>query len=312
MKKYLYIALAAAALTSCSSDETLDVQKEAISFGEAFIGNSTRATDPSYGPNAGDKKLTAFKVYGTVEGTNIFDGDNVTKGDAAYGTEAWGCDGATQYWIAGADYIFDAVVDATSTTTDQTTGLPTKLTYNTSSQKDMLHNRVITNGKPTTNNGLVTFEFTHLLSKVNFTVTNETAATATNYRYTITDINITNAYTVGDYAVPAGTWDNLTTAPYAIDDITANSASTAEAEAEVLLIPGANVGVSFNANIEYKKSDDTWVVISTVEKAFTNQITLAANTAYNFNVTVKLDDEIKFTAKDLNAWTNADDTDLTI
>ena len=104
----------------------------------------------------------------------------------------------------------------------------------------------------------------------------------------------------------------MTTSSYSIANITAASASTAEAEAEVLLIPGANVGVSFNANIEYKKSDDTWVVISTVEKAFTNQITLAANTAYNFNVTVKLDDEIKFTAKDLNAWTNVDDTDLTI
>ena len=65
MKK-LFIAIAAlAAMTSCSQDEVMEVaQKQAISFGNAFVGNSTRAAnDPSYGTS---NSLKAFNVWGTV------------------------------------------------------------------------------------------------------------------------------------------------------------------------------------------------------------------------------------------------------
>ena len=50
MKKYLFIALAAAAMTSCSQDEVMDaIQGEEIKFSNAFVENATRATDPTYG-----------------------------------------------------------------------------------------------------------------------------------------------------------------------------------------------------------------------------------------------------------------------
>ena len=195
MKKLFTILAVAATLVSCAKEDVVrEAEGEAIQFGNAFVENSTRAAvDPSYNAT----NLTQFNVYGAVEGVNIFDGDVVKKGGATYGT-AWTVENApTQYWIAGADYIFDAVVDATETVIDTATGLPTTLKYNTSTQKDMLHNRVRTNGKPTDNNGLVAFTFTHLLSKVKFTVTNNTAADAANYRYTITDIAITNANLTG-------------------------------------------------------------------------------------------------------------------
>lgn len=307
MKKIFISFLAVAALAACNKAEVIDTNKgEAIAFGDAFVDNATKAaTDPSYNAT----NLEAFKVYGAVEDVNIYAGANVTKGAAAYG-EAWTTDAQTQYWIAGANYVFDAVVDATAVTTDSNTGLPTSLNYNTNTQKDMLHQRVTTVGKPTTNNGLVAFTFTHLLSKVKFTVENETASDATNYQYTITDIAITNANLIGNYAVPAGTWSDVTTGSYTIPAMTVASAAKEECEAEVLLIPGENkVGMTFNVNVQMKKGSD-WVTIETYPQDFDEVIALAANTAYNFNVTVGLDDQIQFTAKPVAEWSTNPDTTL--
>lgn len=310
MKKYLYIAIAAATLASCSQDDTLDaIQGEAIQFGNVFVGKSTRAaeaTDPSYSTTTGKGvALTAFKVYGTVGGVNIFDGDNVTKGTAAYG-DAWGCDGGAQYWVAGANYVFDAVVDATVTTTDETTGMPTSLNYKVSTQKDMLHQRVTTTGQPTANNGLVAFQFTHLLSKVKFTVSNTSNSNATNYRYTITDIVITNAYTEGDCSVPAHTWSNQVAGTYNIYDMTVSSNTTEECATEVLLIPGANIGISFNLNVQIKNGDK-WETISTVPFSKTEAVTLVANNAYNFKATYAMGGDIQFTAVQMPEWTSGGD-----
>lgn len=308
MKKLLISMLAVATLASCAKEETLSFDKgEAIQFGNAFVENSTRATDPSY--NTTTKPLESFMVYGAVEGVNIFDGDTVERGNAAYGA-AWAIkDAPTQYWIEGARYTFDAVVDATSVTSNkETDGLPTSLNYNTNTQKDMLHNRVTTVGKPTANDGLVAFTFTHLLSKVKFTVTNNTASTATRYRYTVSEIKITNANLVGDYAIPGGTWSGLTTGNYTIPNMTIASNSTVDCEAEVLLIPGTNkVGMTFNVNVQMFDGT-TWKTIKTYPKTYTDVKALVANNAYNFKVTVGLDDDIQFTATQSPTWDGKDTT----
>lgn len=307
MKKLFTILAVAASLVSCAKEEVVRRDLgEVIQFGNAFVDNATRATDPSYNAT----NLTSFTVYGAVENVNIYPGTVVSKGNADYG-EAWTIDpdAPKQYWIAGANYIFDAVVDATEVVTDSATGLPTTLKYSTVGQKDMLHNRVTTVGKPTDNDGLVAFTFTHLLSKVKFTVENTTAEAATNYRYTVTDIAITGANLTGDYAVPAGTWGNLTTGNYSIADMTIASAATEECATEVLLIPGTNkVGMTFNVNVEMKKGDQ-WVTIETYPKSYAEVIALAANTAYNFSVSVGLDSDIQFTATEMPEWSNGNTAD---
>ena len=320
MKKYLYIALAAAALTSCSSDDTLDVvQGEEIQFGGGYIENSTRAAiDPSYhtGTATTEKPsvLTSFNVYGTVEDVNIFNASSVTKGNAAYGA-AWTCTATKQYWVAGADYIFDAVVDATEVYTDAN-GLPSSLKYDASTQKDMLHDRVTTTGQPA--EGLVKFNFTHLLSKVKFTVSNKTTADAANYQLTVTDIIITDAYATGNYAVveqtvdnstvAAGSWYNTTVGTHAIADMTvASNSIDQECEKEVLLIPGANVGISFNINVQIK-TGDTWKTLTTVPVNKTGVKTLVANNAYNFKVEYAIGGEIQFTAEEMPEWTTDGNT----
>ena len=316
MKK-LFLAIALlATVASCTKDNVINQDKELIGFGGPFISNSVKsAADPSYVTTDDNTKnnLTSFNVYGAVEGVNIFNGNLVSKGSSAYGS-AWSCAGTTQYWVAGADYIFDAVVDATTVNTDNQTGLPVSLYYEASTQKDMLHNRVTTTGKPTTNNGLVAFSFTHLLSKVKFTVENTTSADATNYRYTVTDIVITNAYATGKYAVvdqkdsenkdvTKNTWFDLTKGTQSIADMTIASNTTEECAKEVLLIPGAEVGVTFNVNAQIKDGND-WKTLTTTPVTKTGVVTLVANNAYNFQVSVGMGGKIEFTANTLPSWTN--------
>ena len=304
MKKYLYIALAAAALTSCSSDDTLDVQKEAIAFGDAFVENGTRAaTDPSYGPQ---NEIKSFTVYGTVEGVNIFNGATVTKGDAEYGA-AWSCP-VTQYWVDDADYEFAAVVGATKTNCDNTTKMPTSLEYTASNQTDMLYQKVTTTGQPTTNGGLVAFTFNHLLAKAKFTFTNTTdhssVQTGTTYTYDITNLQITNTYGSAVYNVTSG-WDVTNSSAVATEfgSITALANGTPqECAAEKLLIPGlTSVTVSFKYVI---KVNDTKIyeTENPVTATATIEGGIKANNAYNFNVSLGLNNKIEFTVTAAPAW----------
>lgn len=298
MKKLFISMLAVAALASCSQEDVIVADKgELIGF-NSFVENSTRAAiDPSYNAST----LAYFDVYGAVNGVNIFAGDRVTRNNKEYGV-AWdmASTAPTQYWITGASYIFDAVVDATTVATDNNTGLPTALTYDMAGQKDMLHSRVV----PATNSGLVTFNFTHLLSKVKFTVKNDSAVDD-NYRYTVTGITLTNVYTMGDYAIPAYTWGNTTVGTYAITDMTIAGGATEECATEVLLIPGANIGISFNVNAQIFDGEE-WVTLTTTPVVKTGVTTLVANNAYNFIATVKMGGKIEFTATQLPEWVDGD------
>lgn len=314
MKKLFTILAVAATLVSCAKEDVVrEAEGEAIQFGNAFVENSTRANDPSYSKN----DIASFKVYGTVEGQNIFAGANVTK-TADYG-KAWSCDGATQYWIAGADYIFDAVVDATAITTDTTTGLPTVLNYKVATQKDMLYDRVETTGKPVDNDGLVAFEFTHLLSKINFTVTNTTFGdSATNYSFVVRNIKF-NGAVEGNYKVSTG-WDsdNFVDGVVEVGNgndkvITVATAAAAQTVAdlntEVLLLPDTYT-ISFTVDILYNGKLLTTTNYPATDSDPSYTRALAANNAYNFNIEVSLGDPIKFTVEKKPEWTPTTDVTL--
>ena len=316
MKKFLFLAIAAAAMTSCSQDEVMEVaQKQAISFGTSFVDKSTRAasaTDPSYYTDGkdGHVQLEAFNVYGTVNGVNIFNGNAVTKEDADYG-EVWTQAGTPQYWVPGASYVFDAVVDATEVVTNQTTGLPETLKYTTSTQTDMLHNRQKVESAAA-NQGVVAFTFTHLLSKVKFSIVNSTDADATNYQYVITDATLTNVYTNGDYAVPNGTWSEQVVGTYALDDeFIVSSAETEFNAKEVLLIPGSAVGISFTVELQTKDAEDKWATVSSEDKTYTAVLgkdnVLVANNAYHFILKVGIGNKIEFTATEMDEWETVED-----
>ena len=314
MKKILISMLAVAALVSCSKEESILVdQGEAIAFGNAFVDNATRAdaaTDPSYSTTTGKGvALTQFNVYGAVNGVNIFNGNAVTKGSAAYGA-VWTLTGNKQYWITGADYEFVAVVDGnkedvTETHTDADSGIPTSIDYTVDGVTDLLCASVV---RPdNTDTSIVGFDFEHLLSKVKFSVENTSDAAATNYRIKLTSAKITGVYESGAYGVAARAWTATDTTDFVLENLTVASAATQFNSNEILLIPGNNVGVYVKANIE--ATDDNganWTAVSEVEKNFTNVLgngkTLVANNAYHFAVSLGIGTEIKFTATEMPDW----------
>ena len=178
----------------------------------------------------------------------------------------------------------------------------------------MLHNRVEVTSA-TADQDVVTFNFTHLLSKVKFSVVNKTDADATNYRYVIKNATLTNVYTEGDYAVPGATWSSLVNdGTYALDaELTVNSNDTQYNAKEVLLIPGSAVGVSLTAELQATADNGTtWKTVATYPKTFTAVLgegnVLEANHAYNFILEVSVGNPILFTATTLPDWENGNTT----
>lgn len=322
MKKYLYIAIAAAALTSCSQDEVMEVAKgEAISFG-TFVENSSRAADPSYSTTQGKgTTLTQFNVYGTVNDVNIFNGNSVTKGNAGYGSAWTQADNKLQYWIPGANYKFVGIVDGnkenvTATTTNSTTGMPETISYTADGATDLLCATVVRENN--TNYEVVPFTFTHLLSKINFTVTNKSAA-ADGYSFVVGNIQFAGNVT-GTYNVEKAEWktDGFTTGSTIVgnqrtvdgttvkDIVVATKATSNELGTEVLFLPGT-YAITFTVDILYNGT-----VITTNDypaEGTTYSYTLAQNTAYNFNIEVSVGNPIQFTATTMSDWVNGNTAD---
>ena len=327
MRKYLYIAIAAATLASCSQDETLDVQKEAIAFGEAFVGNSTRAaaTDPSYTAAT----LKTIKVWGAVTGTNgaveVFK-DNTVSG-AVGAQSVWNCSDRTQYWIPNAKYNFAAVVDAGSVTLG-TDLLPASISYTASAQKDLLYAKSIEYTGKTSGNDLVKFDFAHLLSKVKFTAVNTMADT--KYTFAINNLQITNSAASGTVNVPltspatsadwtvatgdnsdaATNFGNITGVTYQAAPAEGQTATVYECETEKFLIPEDFTTSKLNITFDLVWSYDGKEVTTESNLGGSVPVNLLPGNAYNFVISKGLNTPIQFTVETLPSWTTTQDVNV--
>ena len=289
MKKLFTILAVAAAVVACQKNETIALDNgEAIAFGNAFVENSVRADYSS-------TDLKGFTLYGTVNNVNIYNEVAVTKGTANYG-DAWTCP-VQQYWIEGAAYKFAAVVDADEVIVDETTKMPKSLVYAAAGQKDMLYKYVEKTGQAKGDNDIVGFTFTHLLAKAYFTLTNNT--NDTKYTYSISNVQVTNAYQNGVYAVTGdnGSWTGSDPDDTNFDSIENVAYGKPQTNAAVLLIPGASVGVSFKVTL---KIDNKEVTSYDVTKD--TVVTPTANSVYNFNVAISPNDPIQFTVTAKPNW----------
>lgn len=300
MKKILCAVLALAAMASCSKEYTVDYNKEAIAFGEAFVENSTRATDPSY---SGTTDFTSFNVWGTVNGgaglVPIFAGEAVT-GTVGTGNE-WTCT-KKQYWVKDAIYNFAALANAATVTLGEDK-LPKTVTY-TANQTDLVYAKSAQYTGLESSNPLVAFTFKHLLSLVTFTVENGSQS-ATGYSFEVKNIKIAGV-TAGtcDVTTSPVTWSNPTSGNYTIDPITVNnSTASADCGTSLLIIPGT-VSVTFDVDI---LCDGTKIGTKAYSKA---DIALAAGYSYNFIVEPTVGQEIKFNVANDPAWTNGDDVTI--
>lgn len=307
MKRIFVAIMALGALVSCSKDELVSVNRQAIQFGNAFVENSTRATDPSYSA----KDIASFNVYGTVEGNVIFNGNTVTKGDAAYNA-AWTLSGTPQYWVEGADYVFVGIVDGNKTNVTKTNlvnGMPSTIEYTADGATDLLCQTIEMTAEEDEDD-LVAFNFSHLLSKVNFTVNNNSSSAA-GYSFVVKNITFAGN-TKGVYNVANETWGTFTTGNTVIGNgtdkniVVATGATSNELGAEVLFLPGTYT-ISFTVDILY----DGKLITTTNYPASgsTYSHTLEQNHAYNFNVEVSVGNPIKFTVSEQPTWENGNTHD---
>ena len=305
MKKTIFAILALAAVAACNKAEVIESNPgETIEFGDAFVDNATKADYSS-------TDVTAFNVYGTVNDVNIYSATSVTKGSAAYGS-AWTC-GVTQYWIDGAAYKFAALVDVPAgNVTCDGNGMPVSFTYTADGQTDILYDYALATGKAAGQNGVVAFTFKHLLAKAYFTVTNQT--NDTKYTYTVSNVKVTNTYPSGTYTVyttddGTGSWGSYGAATSTAFATIENVAyGTPKKNAEVLLIPGATVGVSFTVTLSIDGK-----VVTSFDHAVANVATLAQNSVYNFDVKLSPNDPIQFTVTAKPTWnTPVSDNTVTV
>lgn len=212
MKKLFIAILAVTGLVACSQDQLVEAPKSvAIAFDNAFVNNSTRATDINI------ENLSGFGVYGSVvngQGQQglIFNNQEVKKNGNAYSYSP------AQYWIANAQYDFVAIAPYTDAkwtyaTTDAKNGTLSFNNENAAANQDLLFasaartTQGITSNKPEA----VSFTFNHLLSRVKFTFVNGFAS-GSNITLKITDVHITDTYKSGTIDVADGAVANTWTA----------------------------------------------------------------------------------------------------
>ncbi|MBQ9137032.1 MAG: fimbrillin family protein [Alistipes sp.] len=300
MKK-IFIAMLALAAASCAKNEVVELNREAIGFGDVFVENATRATDPSY---SGTADFTSFQVWGTVNGgaglVAIYADDSVSGAVGA--NSVWTCTSQKQYWVKDAEYYFAALANADNVALGDDK-LPKTVTY-TADQTDLVYAKSAKYVGLESDNPLVAFTFNHLLSLVNFTVENGSQE-AEGYSFEVNGITI--AGTTGgtcDVTASPVAWTQTTAGNYSIDAITVdNSTASKDCGTALLVIPGT-VSVSFNVDI---LCDGTKIATKAYSKA---DITLAAGNSYNFVVTPKVGEEIKFNVENDPTWTSADDTTI--
>lgn len=283
MKKTFIALMTIAALAACNKAEVIETAKgDAITFGEAFVDNATKADYST------DMSLAKFQVWGTVTGNgntvNLYNGAEVT---GTVGDAVWDCT-QTEYWVPSCSYSFIAIADATSVTApDAQKNMPTEIGYTVAAKKDLL---IATATATTDENatpdpaGPVAFTFSHLLSKVLFSFEYGVVDNA-KYKFNITDVTISGLTEKGKYTVNNGKWaaDGSTTTSLSFGAGSANvtpSADAASAASHQILPLTQTLTVTVTYDIIY--NDVTIMKGETQTGTLTQEFAKA--TVYSINV----------------------------
>ena len=334
MKKTLLLVAAAVALVACSNEETVrQSAPEAIGFDNAFVENSTRSVnDPSFDA---DNMFSDFAVYGFVEGAVLLDGVRVAKENLATDQTktGWEYDG-TQYWVAGANYNFNAVAPLTNggwtkTAADATS---TTLSFTNNGTTDLLYAYATAEGKAEKNDP-VAFTFRHTLSKVKLSF--ENAYNATNATIKVSDVKITDAYATGNVVLTDATaWSTqdgkleLAFGNAVANDATSTDAlafaynTTLESYNELFMIPGEGPTLDGEKHTYTVTFTVDLIVSGTVVKTYEHTINAVfapeAGKSYDLKATINAEnidpehaqEPIEFTVNALPGWGDTNDQNI--
>ena len=331
MKKLLVSVLAIAGLVACTQETTL-VQKgnAPMEFGGVFVENATRA-NTAVDPSTTTESIKGFDVWGFMDSPEgvVFEDENVTgeQGKFTYDN--------TQYWIPGHTYYFAALAPMDSANWDLNTANAGKLgagvvTFeNINGTEDLLYaaEAVSTEGLEVgqaPEDGVVKFQFSHLLSKVKFSFTN---GFDNNNAY----IDVKNVKMVApskatiDLAVE-NWWDNddwklVDAVPVTLEfgDACAKTAKGVQqvTDNERLTIPAEQTyKVTFDVALYF---GDVLAFTKTLESDV--KVSLEMGKAYNFKATLDEtniageDGQLKpivFDVEEVKEWENAAEQDITV
>ena len=302
MKKLFVIALATAALASCSKVEPIEPgYKSAIGFNKSFVDNSTKAL-------IDNSNIANFAVWGTEEGEPIFANDDVT---GTYGGD-WTYTATKRYWHTGNDYVFAAVApaDQGDKVTALAAGLPSTAEYTLATtlaeQVDLLYATASVADVAEGYNTAVGFTFAHQLAKVDFHIKNSYPA---GYTVRIDDLKIkaSKSATVtfpGAWSAHAALADDFKL-PFEIATIATNATGVSN---QSLIIPKAAWATA--GDIFYTVEGTATVVmgstdVETISLAYELKDELKAGFHYNITADVTPGNPIEFNVTGVNGFTTA-------
>lgn len=261
MKKILFLAMAAAAMVSCSQNEEFEnAGKQAEIKFQSLVKAGTKATVITTGTL--DKfAVSAYNTGATETGAKLSDpfinnktvsyDQNAVKWNIADGPYYWPMDDNVQFFaylnVDGATYSLDA--DASYPQVAYT------IAATAADQKDFVVAKLEGQKKA---EGAITLPFTHALTQVNFSV----KAGNEKLTYKVTGIKISGLYSAGIYSFDKGEWtttgaaDASYTYPLSITeaDVTVTGAeakSLTITNGALMLLPQA-MTASTNITISYE------------------------------------------------------------
>lgn len=209
MKKILFLAMAAAALVSCSQNEEFEnaAQKAEIKFA-GVVKASTKATVVD---NTNFEKFTVNGYATSGEMTNstqlstgFIDNYDVTKSG-----DTWGTTTTNFYWPFNQKVQFFATSPKQALDITTAAGYPTfsyTIAATSAEQKDLLVAKALNQTKETSgvaDNGVV-LTFNHALTQVNFSVKGEDENT-----YKVSSITISGVGNTGTYKFEDNSWESV-------------------------------------------------------------------------------------------------------
>lgn len=282
MKKILFLAMAAAALVSCSQNEEFENagQKAEIKFG-TLVSSTTRAAIT----NLDKLKEVGFTVYAYNTGAKSMAGVSaisdinsfIPEKKVTYATESdsWNIEGGdTYYWPLTDNIQFFAYANGTATYNAPAAPsfYPTidfTVVADNQNQTDFVVAQATDKTKDNASSG-ITLAFTHALTQVNFSVKG-----ADENTYKITSITLKSVANQGRYDFKSETWTNVTgTADYTynlIDNPTVQGTTPKEigaANSALMLMPQAMPDAEGTSSIEV-----VYQVFNGADQPLTNAIT---------------------------------------
>lgn len=200
MKKFFYVAIAATALASCSSDNLVDLKEGDEIKITAVADNDSRA-DTIFCNN---NKMGQFELYAAVNKKTFINGEVYAKTGSDYSTTAkryWPEHDAVDFYALHNQGSFTWAPAATGSD-PVASGSFTPAT-SVAAQKDFVY--AVKKGVVKPDDGHVALNFRHALSQIEFQAKNQNP----DLKIEILDVKVGNALSTATYTLPETTDGNI-------------------------------------------------------------------------------------------------------